>query len=135
MTAYRPLEKQDLPGVIELCRVENWTSYIQDPDRTWQVFTAPGVCTFVAAQSGQVVGFVQMQSDGFIQAHLSLVLVARNRRRQGLGKSLIRRAFEAAGGERVDLITELAPEFYRSFSHKEWTGFRIYPQYEMGGRV
>jgi hypothetical protein len=41
MTAYRPIQKQDLPGVIELCRVENWTSYIQDPDRTWQVFTAP----------------------------------------------------------------------------------------------
>ena len=135
MIAYRPIEKQDLPSVIELCRVENWTSYIQDPDRTWRVFTAPGVCTFVAAQSGQVVGFVQMQSDGFIQAHLSLVLVARDRRRQGLGKSLIRRAFEAAGGERVDLITELAPEFYRSLSHKEWLGFRIYPQVEMGGPV
>ena len=130
MIAFRLIEKQDLPGVMELCRVENYTSYTGDPARTWQALTALGVSTMVAVDTGRVLGFAQMQSDGLIQAHLSMVLVARDRRRQGLGQELIRQAFKTAGGERVDLITEFAPEFYRSFAHKEWRGFRLYPQLE-----
>lgn len=135
MIAFRLIEKQDLPGVMDLSRIESYPSYSQDPDRTWQALTAPGVTTIIAWEADQVLGFTQMLSDGLIQAHLSMVLVARDRRRQGLGQELIRQAFKAAGGQWVDLITELAPEFYRSFAHKEWRGFRIYPQVETGGRI
>ena len=47
---------------------------MHDAATTWQVLTAPGVRTVVAVDGAEVVGFAQVQSDGLIQAHLSLLV-------------------------------------------------------------
>jgi ribosomal protein S18 acetylase RimI-like enzyme len=133
MTDFRRIEKKDLQGILALCKAEGWPSLVKDPGRAWRVLTAPGVISLVAVDSGQVIGFVQMQSDGAIQAHLALILVAPHRRDRGIGTRLIEEAFRLSGAERIDLITEQAPHFYRSFAHYEWPGFRIYPQYNKDG--
>ena len=79
----------------------------------------------VAVEGQEVVGFAQMLSDGEVQAHLA---ADRARRRRGVGRALVEAAFSAAGGERVDLLSEEQAEgFYRSFPYREWRGFRIYP--------
>lgn len=130
MIQYKSVERQHLAEIINLCRVENWPSYIKDPEFTWRVLTAPGVTTMVAVDSDKVVGFAQMQSDGLIQAHLSLILVDKDYRRQGIGTRLVEEAFTKSGGKRIDLTTEDIPDFYRSFNHYEWFGFRIHPQYD-----
>ena len=127
---YVSIEKKYLPAIINLCRVENWPSYIKDPEFTWRVLTAPGVTTMVAVDSDKVVGFAQMQSDGFIQAHLSLILVDKDYRRQGIGTRLVKEAFARRGGKRIDLTTSDMLDFYRSFNHKKRFGFRIHPQYD-----
>ncbi|MHC4599424.1 MAG: GNAT family N-acetyltransferase [Planctomycetota bacterium] len=129
MIEYRPIRKEDLPGVVALCAVEGWPSFVEDPDRAWRALTAPGITTFTAVDGEAVVGFVQMQSDGEIQAHLSLVLVARDRRRRSIATKLVREAFAVTGAERIDLATDADPGFYRSFTHQEWKGFRLHPQY------
>lgn len=41
-------------------------------------------------------------------------------------------ALELCGAERVDVITDDAQGFCRSFAHKEWRELRIYPQLEKG---
>ena len=133
MIEYRPINRGDIPGIVDLCRAEPWPSYVKDTDLTWQVLAAPGVTTVVAVDSGQVVGFTQLQSDGAIQAHLSLILVAAPKRGQGIGTQLVRQAFRLSGAERIDVVTEDAQGFYRSFAHKEWTGFRIHPQFNKDG--
>ena len=69
-----------------------------------------------------------MQSDGVIQAHLSLLAVARHRRLQGLGMRLVEEAFTYCGGKRVDLLSEGGEAFYRSFRHRQLPGFRLYPE-------
>ncbi len=126
---YVPIPREHLDGVIRLCEIEQYPSYIQDAERTWRALTAPGVCTVVAVQDGRVVGFAQMQSDGLIQAHLTLVVVDRDLRRRGIGAKLVRAAFVRCGGQRVDLLsTEGADAFYRSFKHQQFPGFRIYPE-------
>ena len=126
---YVPIAREHLDGVIRLCEIEKYPSYIQDAERTWRALTAPGVCTVVAIQDGRAVGFAQMQSDGLIQAHLILIVVDRDLRRRGIGRRLIWEAFTRAGGQRVDLLsTEGADAFYRSFEHQEFPGFRIYPE-------
>ena len=132
MAEFRSIAKGDLADVVALCEAEGWPSFAEDPERAWRALTAPGVTAVVAVASGRVVGFVQMQSDGVIQAHLSLVLVEREHRGQGIGTKLVREAFRLCGAERVDAITDSAPGFYRSFAHKWWNGFRIYPQYDKG---
>ena len=133
MVDYLPIQKEHLDGVVGLCKSEGWPSFPKNPERAWRVLAALGVTTVVAVDSGQVVGFVQMQSDGEIQAHLSLIVVMADRRREGIGTRMVTEAFARCGAQRIDLITEDAPAFYRSFAHKEWTGLRIYPQLERGG--
>ena len=129
--AYLPIAREHLAGVISLCQVEQYPSYIQDAERTWRALAAPGVCTVVAVQDDRVVGFAQMQSDGLIQAHLTLIVVDRDRRRRGVGTQLVREAFARCGGQRVDLLsTEGAEAFYESFEHKRFPGYRIYPDLE-----
>lgn len=69
-----------------------------------------------------------MQSDGVLQAHLSLIAVDARFRRQGVGQRLIAEAFERCGGERVDLISVAGAErFYEAFPHEARSGYRIYP--------
>ena len=129
MVGYEEIQRKHLNGIISLCQAEGYPSYIEDTDLTWQVLTAPGVTTSVAVEGDNVVGFIQMQSDGQIQAHLSLILVDPDHRRQGIGRRLVEDAFASTGGKRVDLITDSTDDFYRSFEHKEnWHGYRIYPK-------
>lgn len=68
-----------------------------------------------------------MQSDGVIQAHLSLIAVNAAHRGKGVGRRLVEQALRHSGGQKVDLLSATAAEFYRSFAHKEMPGFRIYP--------
>lgn len=129
MIAYEPISRESLSGIIALFEAEGWTSYTSDPEATWQALTAPGVCTVVAQDGSRIVGFAQILSDGQIAAFLSAIIVHPDYRRQGIGRQLIREAFKRTGGKRgVDLVTDSADDFYRSFAHHEFRGYRIYPQ-------
>ena len=129
MTAtVRPFALNDLDAVVALCAVEGWPSFPEDPPRALRALTAPGVTTVVAADGPSVVGFAQLLSDGEIQAHLSLIAVAKAYRRQGVALAMLRDALARAGGLRIDLVTDSAPDFYTALPHRRFEGFRIYPQ-------
>ncbi|HLI67582.1 MAG TPA: GNAT family N-acetyltransferase [Caulobacteraceae bacterium] len=128
MADVRPFQPGDLEEVIALCAAEGWPSLPTDPARALRALTAPGVTTVVASDGGAVVGFAQLVSDGEIQAHLSLIAVAPGARRKGLAVKLLQVGLARAGGERIDLITDTAPEFYAALPHRRFDGFRIYPQ-------
>jgi ribosomal protein S18 acetylase RimI-like enzyme len=119
----------DLPGILRLCAAEGWPSFTDDPARAHRALTAPGVTTMVAADGDEIAGFVQMQGDGEIQAHLSLIAVDAAFRGRGAGRALIERAFELAGGLRVDLVTDSAEGFYDQLPRFRMSGFRLYPTY------
>ena len=124
------LEEAHVPGIAELARVGGWPSYA-DEATARAALTAPGVTTTVALDGDTVVGFAQLQSDGVVQAHLSMVAVAPSHRRRGIARELVSQALARAGGKRVDLIAEdeEAAAFYRhAFVHREAAGFRIYPE-------
>jgi ribosomal protein S18 acetylase RimI-like enzyme len=129
MVRLETITRECLADIIELCRAEGWTSYMEDPEVTWRALTAPGVTTIVARDGNEVVGFAQILSDGQIQAHLSLVVVARNRRREGIGRCLVQEALSRSGARRADLLAdEDVHGFYLSLRHKQMPGFRIYPE-------
>jgi len=126
--SYAAVSKLHLDGIVEICRVEGWTSFHTDPERTWRVLTAPGVTTIVALEADAVVGFAYVQSDGEIQAHLSNIAVSRSHRRRGIARRMVEEAFTRCGAKRIDLVSsEGSDQFYRSFQHREFPGFRIYP--------
>jgi ribosomal protein S18 acetylase RimI-like enzyme len=128
-----PFEPKHLEAILALCSDEGWTSFVADRDRTLRVLTAAGVTAVVAIENDEVLGFAYVQSDGAIQAHLSLIAVSRAHRRRGIGRRLIREAFARCGAERIDLVsTEGNDAFYESFTHRRFPGYRIYPG-ESGG--
>jgi len=67
-----------LDGLIALVAAEGWNEYADEPERTYRALLARGVTTLVALADGRVVGAIQVQSDGVIQAHVSLLLIERN---------------------------------------------------------
>jgi ribosomal protein S18 acetylase RimI-like enzyme len=131
MIRYELISRDSLPGIISLCEAEGYKSYTEDAELTWRALNAPGVTTMVAVEGDRILGLAQMQSDGHIQVHLSLVVVDAGHRRQGIGRKLVEGAFSRAGGKRVDLVTDTADDFYRSFKYQDhWHGYRIYPGHE-----
>ena len=134
MADVRRFEQGDLDGLLRLCTAEGWPSLPEDPARAVRVLTAPGVTTMVAVEGEVVVGFAQLFSDGEIQAFLTSIAVDAGARGRGIGRALVEAALRAAGGDRVDLLSEDdAVGFYESFPHRRKPGFRLYPFYEEDG--
>lgn len=123
---FRKFEEEDLNAVLSLCEREGWTSYTMDQSRAQRVFTAPGVASFVAIVNNEVAGFAYFQTDGAIQAHLSLLVVDKKNRHAGIARALVAYAFPLLGATRIDLITDSAGDFYRALPHREHLGFRLY---------
>jgi ribosomal protein S18 acetylase RimI-like enzyme len=119
-----PYAPEHRPGAVALFAAELWPSYTRDPQRTCRALRAPGVTSLVALEGDAVVGIVQVQSDGAIQAHLSTLVVARSHRRRGLGRRLLTDALDAAGGERMDLLS-IADDFYAALTNRRFSGWRL----------
>ena len=116
--------REHVEGALNLFRAEDWPSYTTDPERTWRALTAAGSVTVVALDGGEVVGLAQIQGDGEIQAHLSILVVAAAHRRRGIARGLLAEALRRAGGKRIDLISR-TEDFYPGLGARRFHGFRI----------
>lgn len=121
IVAYAP---EHFDGVMAQFARERWLTPLEDPARAARALLAPGVITLVAVDRGEVVAVIQLQSDGEIQAHLSLITVAPTHRGQGLARRLITEAMHRSGATRLDLIS-IADDFYAAITNRRFTGFRI----------
>ena len=120
----REFGREHLDGVIGLVDEAGWETYSEDPERTHRALASPGSTTLVALEDGRVAGFVQLQSDGEIQAHLSALLVGEDWRGRGLARTLLRESLERAGGMRIDIVSA-TEDFYRRLGADERPGFRL----------
>jgi len=82
------------------------------------------VTTLVAIVGGRVVGAIQLQSDGLIQAHVSMLLVDRQWRGRRLGSRLLREGLERAGGLWLDVRTR-TEGYYERLGASRSLGFRL----------
>ena len=119
-----PFANAHLDGLVALVAAEGWSEYAVDVERTSRALSAPGVTTLVAIEDARVVGAIQVQSDGVIQAHVSMLLVDRNWRGRQLGSRLLRDALERAGGVRLDIRTR-TEGYYERLGASRSLGFRL----------
>ena len=128
MIEYADFAEPHLEPLSRLAVMEGWDSF-RDTKRVRRALTAPGCIVVVSVDGGRPVGFIQIQSDGGIHAHISNMLVAEPQRGQGIGRRLVEIAFDKSGARYIDLVsTEGSDAFYRSFVHEQFPGFRLYPQ-------
>ena len=119
-----PFARAHLDGLIALVAAEGWTEYADDAERTQRALSAPGATTLVALAGGRVVGAIQVQSDGLIQAHVSMLLIDRDQRGGGLGARLLREGLERAGGLQLDIRTR-TEGYYERLGASRSLGFRL----------
>jgi ribosomal protein S18 acetylase RimI-like enzyme len=119
-----PFARAHLDGLIALVAAEGWTEYTDHVERTYRALTAPGVTTLVAIADGRVVGAIQVQSDGHIQAHVSMLLIGRHARGLGLGAKLLREGLKRAGGLQLDIRTR-TEGYYERLGASRSLGFRF----------
>ena len=119
-----PFARAHLDGLITLLAAEGWDEYTGDVERTRCALIAPGVTTLVAIVGGRVVGAIQLQSDGFIQAHVSMLLIDRKWRGRRLGSRLLREGLEGAGGLWLDVRTR-TEKYYKRLGASRSLGFRL----------
>ncbi len=119
-----PFAQAHLDELIRLVAAEGWSEYADDVQRTYRALTAPGVTTLVAIADGRVAGAIQVQSDGLIQAHVSMLLIDRSRRGGGLGSRLLREGLERAGGVQLDIRTR-TEGYYERLGASRSLGFRL----------
>jgi ribosomal protein S18 acetylase RimI-like enzyme len=123
-TSVEQFAKAHLDELIALVAAEGWTEYADDAQLTCRALTAPGVTTLVAIVDGRVAGAIQVQSDGLIQAHVSMLLIGRQWRGTGLGSTLLREGLERAGGLRLDVRTR-TEGYYERLGASRSLGFRL----------
>ena len=123
-TSIEPFARAHLDGLIETVAAEGWTEYTDDVERTYRALTAPGSTTLVAIVDGKVAGAIQVQSDGVIQAHVSMLLIGRDARGLGLGKRLLREGLDRAGGMQVDVRTR-TEGYYERLGASRSLGYRL----------
>ena len=119
-----PFARTHLDGLLTLVAAEGWDEYTADVERTRRALIAPGVTTLVAIVGGRVVGATQLQSDGLIQAHVSMLLIDREWRGRGLGSRLLREGLERAGGLWLDVRTR-TEGYYERLGASRSLGFRL----------
>ncbi len=120
----KPFAHAHLNALIALVSAEGWTEYTEDVQRTYRALTAPGVTTLVVIADERVAGVIQVQSDGLIQAHVSMLLIDRKWRGVGLGSRLLREGLERAGGVRLDIRTR-TEGYYERLGASRSLGFRL----------
>ena len=119
-----PFARTRLDGLITLVSAEGWDEYTADVERTRRALIAPGVTTLVAIVGRRVVGAIQLQSDGLIQAHVSMLLIDREWRGRRLGSRLLREGLERAGGMWLDVRTR-TEGYYERLGASRSLGFRL----------
>ena len=119
-----PFTEAHLDGVVSLVAAEGWTEYADDTERTCRALTAPGVTTLVAIAGGRVVGAIQVQSDGAIQAHVSMLLIDQGWRGRRLGWRLLREGLDRSGALQLDIRTR-TEGYYERLGASRSLGFRL----------
>jgi ribosomal protein S18 acetylase RimI-like enzyme len=128
-----PFTEAHLDGLVSLVAAEGWTEYADDTERTCRALNAPGVTTLVAIAGGRVVGAIQVQSDGAIQAHVSMLLIDQGWRGRRLGSRLLREGLDRSGALRLDIRTR-TEGYYERLGASRSLGFRLTRE-DLGLRV
>jgi len=88
MVVYRPVRTDDYEAVQTFLADNGWAARVSDVERFRAVLDGADR-TVVALDGRRVIGFARALCDGISNGYISMVAVAEDRRRQGIGRRLV----------------------------------------------
>jgi aralkylamine N-acetyltransferase len=118
---------EDFLGIIGLYRAHGWT-HASDPKRLRKAIEASSY-SVVALEEDRVVGFARAMSDEAFAVYIADILVAPDRQRQGIGRTLAEALLEHYPLDRFHhqvLVAERGAEgFYRKLGMVPVTSYGL----------
>jgi ribosomal protein S18 acetylase RimI-like enzyme len=85
----RTIRPDEVEQARMLLEANHWGSRVADPAVFRELLSRSQVA-IVAVEYGRVVGFLRALTDGLFNGYISMVVVAAERRRSGIGTALVR---------------------------------------------
>ena len=87
-TAYRQ-------AAYELLQHNGWSHRISSLEQFTALVNA-SACNFIALKEGQVIGYIRAITDGLSNGYISMLVVASDYRKQGVGRDLVQAVINSA---------------------------------------
>lgn len=86
---YRPITPRDYEVVRMFLSELGWHARVRDPDKFAKMMRASSR-TMVAWEGRRIVGFVRAICDEVSNGYISLMVIAPDKRREGIGREMVR---------------------------------------------
>jgi ribosomal protein S18 acetylase RimI-like enzyme len=84
----RDVRPSEIEAARRLLETSGWTHHVSDPEEFRELLSR-SQRALVAVQHGEVIGFLRAIGDGMADGYISMVVVAENHRRKGVGRALV----------------------------------------------
>jgi ribosomal protein S18 acetylase RimI-like enzyme len=98
MIVYRPIEISDYEAVQTFLAQSGFAARVSDAER-FRAMIEGADRRVVALDGGRVVGFARALCDGASNGYISMVAVAEDQRRQGIGRGLVEHLTQGDSGD------------------------------------
>ena len=87
----RDIRPSEIEAARRLLETSGWTHRVSDPEQ-FRELVSRSQRALVATEDGEVIGFLRALCDGMAIGYISMVVVAENHRRRGIGRALVHAA-------------------------------------------